>query len=96
MDREKKYLKLINKYKDKGNFLVDEMLNFRKVKRHIGSGCYSGLMFFCSKCGKLYTSYGALKYYHKQCGPTRKDTFDFLDKYSFKKFVKTREAKNDG
>ena len=32
-----------------------------------GSGNYKGIIFKCSKCGKLYTTYGALKYYHKQC-----------------------------
>ena len=29
-----------------------------------GSGVYPNKMWKCSKCGKTYPSYGALKFYH--------------------------------
>lgn len=43
--------------------VYDENLN-RLSKQAGGSGNYSGLMFKCSKCGKMYCSFGALKHYH--------------------------------
>jgi hypothetical protein len=37
------------------------------ICRAWGSANYSNIRFCCSKCGKLYDTYGALKYYHKKC-----------------------------
>ena len=49
--------------------MFDESWNIVKLSngRSWGSGCYAGIIFACSKCGKTYCTYGALKHYHKKC-----------------------------
>lgn len=47
--------------------------NWNVVKRGdvdnmvFASANYSNIRFCCSKCKKLYDTYGALKHYHKVC-----------------------------
>ena len=47
---------------DENNKLIESSLN----RKH-GSGCYSDRVWKCSKCGKIYCTLGALKYYHEKC-----------------------------
>jgi hypothetical protein len=59
----------INKVKNKNMGVVfDESFKIiEKSSRCWGSGNYRNIIFKCSKCGKMYTTFGALKHYHKKC-----------------------------
>jgi len=67
-----------NKHKEINNWrkfnpgvavIFDENWNVIRQEKHrtFGTGYYQGIIFKCSKCEKIYPTYGSLKYYHKKC-----------------------------
>ncbi len=72
--------KKINEWREKNgceSVIFDENFNILKrgkwVGRWWGTGDYNGIVFRCSKCGKQYNTYGALKFYHKKCLEVQKN-----------------------